>query len=561
MADQDLLFSESPLSQPATLLFGEVESPPDIDATLDATLPGLTVDGFLADLFEATLAADMPGLSVAIWIAHIEEVSIDATLPGLSVAATALYRSETSRPTVGRFATDFQVADRAHSSANPQHQIGAAISSLGVPVWGQALKLPAGFTLLQPTTFVRSRDSIDARFANADRLRTSVDAAYRAMLRTVRPLLNSSFQTADPLRASLLTDWQERYRDRRPSLLSAWDEARPIGRLIDQLYGTATKRQRCWYSPYQEAVVPPPGMYVIPGPAAPTPCYVPPFGDAVHLLFQDEPGGTGLVFICETHTLPPATSVVPIRRVYIVLNTATLVRVSDSVEIPVLAMSLSIDVDSWTWTFSATLPGAALNAVMPDLDGTPVELQATINGNSYRVLAEKLVRSRSFNQATINLSGRGKSAVLAAPMSAIFSFANATDRTAQQLMEDALTVNGVPIGWTLDWQIDDWLVPAGSWGMQGAHIDALAAIAAAGGAYLQPHPTNAVMRVLARYPALPWEWDGVTPDFEVPSSVTTVEGIEWLERRFTTGCLSAASKTACLAKSPATAPTAGWWRR
>ncbi|RCV86426.1 hypothetical protein DU506_18320 [Vreelandella rituensis] len=49
-------------------------------------------------------------------------------------------------------------------------------------------------------------------------------------------------------------------------------------------------------------------------------------------------------------------------------------------------------------------------------------------------------------------------------------------------------------------------------------------------AYLQPHNTDEVLRVLSRYPVAPWDWAGVTPDFELPSAVMSRESIEWRDK-------------------------------
>jgi hypothetical protein len=59
---------------------------------------------------------------------------------------------------------------------------------------------------------------------------------------------------------------------------------------------------------------------------------------------------------------------------------------------------------------------------------------------------------------------------------------------------------------------------------------ALNAIAAAAGAYVQPHRTDKALSVLRRYPAKPWEWGDVTPDFELPSDVVQKEGVVWTDK-------------------------------
>ncbi|CAG2126931.1 hypothetical protein LMG31506_00244 [Cupriavidus yeoncheonensis] len=227
---------------------------------------------------------------------------------------------------------------------------------------------------------------------------------------------------------------------------------------------------------------------------------------------------------------PGETVIVPVKKVYIVLNSVMLRRVDGNVELPTFSLSMTIDADSWTWGFNASLPAETLDAVQAGSDGTPVELEAVINGTAYRVLAEKISRERTFGRAAIRVSGNGKSAILGAPYAPVQNFSNSAARTAQQLMNDALTLNGTSIGWTVNWAATDWLVPSGAWSHQGSYITALNAIAGAAGAYIQPHPNQKALNVLARYPTAPWNWGSVTPDFELPAAVTMRESIEWLQR-------------------------------
>src|SRR5690554_5448773 len=93
-----------------------------------------------------------------------------------------------------------------------------------------------------------------------------------------------------------------------------------------------------------------------------------------------------------------------------------------------------------------------------------------------------------------------------------------------------LTTNGVPIGWTVDWQIEDWQILAGIWSHNGTWIDAAKRIAEAGGAYVQSHDTDQTLRILPKYPTAPWAWNTATPDIALPEDVVEVEGIEWQEK-------------------------------
>lgn len=255
-------------------------------------------------------------------------------------------------------------------------------------------------------------------------------------------------------------------------------------------------------------------------PPEPDPCYE----ASTDLVFSGIAALDGnLVFRCDYATPdgPTATVVVPIRRAYIVINTVSLT-ILDGPALTPLAMSMAIDADSWTWRWSAALPAAELALVDT---GAPVEVIASINGTAYRLVIEQIGRERSFGRGEVRVSGRGRNAVLDVLTG---TFANPALRTAAQLMDDALAVGGD--GWSIDFGLDDWLVPAGVWSAQGTAMAALRTIAAAAGGYLQPHRTNAVVRVLPRYAVAPWDWGAVVPDIELPTAPVVREGIEWIAK-------------------------------
>jgi hypothetical protein len=222
--------------------------------------------------------------------------------------------------------------------------------------------------------------------------------------------------------------------------------------------------------------------------------------------------------------------VIPVLREYFVNNQLILRRVDNDTVLPATNVVASLDVDSWTWTFSASMPASALAAIQRVSPDDPLELETVINGQAIRVWLEGVSRERSFASATLNLSGRGISAELGSPHAPQLAFFNDAALTAQQLAAQVLTLNGVPLDWTLDWQMTDWLVPAGVWAKQGTYMDALVEIATAAGGYVQPHPSQRVLKFLKRYPVLPWDWAAGPFDYELPVDAVTVEGIEWLSR-------------------------------
>ena len=221
------------------------------------------------------------------------------------------------------------------------------------------------------------------------------------------------------------------------------------------------------------------------------------------------------------------TVLVPVRRVYMTTNNLTLTRVSDGATIPAYSFGMSLDADSWTWSWQAQLRATALPLIQPGPGGDPVDVLATINGTPYRLCVEQYGRQREFASTRISVRGRGRAAILDAPYAPTLNHGNTAARTAQQLMADVLTINGVGIGWDVDFALTDWLVPGNVWAHQGSYISAILEIAAAAGGYVQPHDTAQTLRVLPRYPAAPWQWHTLTPDFELPSAVVSVEGTEW----------------------------------
>lgn len=224
---------------------------------------------------------------------------------------------------------------------------------------------------------------------------------------------------------------------------------------------------------------------------------------------------------------PDTPVVVPVQRVYYVLNSVSLKRVSDGVEVPCDSLSLDLSASDWAWSFQATVPGYAEALLRGE---SPVALQAMVNGEPIRLVVRSVQRSREFAKASLSVSGLGRAAELADPQARSISRMNTEARTAAQLLDDSLTENGVSIGWSVDWQIEDWSVQAGYWSHTGTYIEAATRLAEAGGGYVQAHDVQRILRVLPWYKLAPWDWASATPDIVLPEDACKVEGIEWLSK-------------------------------
>lgn len=502
------------------------------DLVFEAPEPGST-DLVFGDFSEAVnlgnLAAEFAPPSFTAQVQHLTGGNLSAAFDGPTFAAETHYSSGTDRPLVAAVVHSWQEADAAESGATTGFTHGAVMVTGPSTGWQATDPLVAGVS--SPlASGMRLRGASTQRWQGADRIRTSNQAPWQVMDRTSRTSRRFRYQNADRVQVGSLMPWQNMIHDRRSALHPRWQSA-------DRRYRSQTGRMQTGVpvrtgrnAPWQEAMRPPAGITPHPVGPGPDACYIP----SPDLVFDVRwTNSTAFVFYCERHDGPPpgphATVVVPIRSVYMVVNTVTLKRVVGNVTLPCLSLTLNLDVDSWAWGFSATLPADQLDAVAPTSLG-PVELEATVNGTSFRLLAESISRDRTFSRSTLKVGGRGKAALLAAPYAPIQTIGNTEARTAQQIAGDILTYNGVPLDWTVDWQIEDWLVPGGVFQAQGTYIEGLGAVAAAAGAFLRPHPTDQTISVLARYPALPRDWYALTPDFELPSAVVTQEGITWTEK-------------------------------
>ena len=498
----DLVFRSAQTNNP-NLVFGEADAPPASDATI-------------------SLVASLPALRGAVRTVLGIRAGLVATLPALRGSVNVVYATTTARPLAAKVSSPFQDGVRQEGGVENAYQQAVPLPAGVVAPWTQADRLSSGMIGVFEDglhTSVSSRSRFEDGIAVSNEAHSGFQQGDN-----IQRLTASWFQEGVGLQLGRVSQFQEGLRDRRNFTAGTFQDAISYSTGVLARAQRAAKLTLLWERLYQDAMRPPPGIWVRPGPPPPDPCDLP----APDLVFVEGVGGPDLVFVCGRHgpgPQPGETVVIPIRRVYMVLNDATLRRVSDNALIPTIAMSMSLDVDSWTWSFSASLPWQALPLV--DLSSVdPVEVEATINGVAYRFLAEKIGTERTFGSNTVRVSGRGKSAFLDSPYAPSMFFGNTTSRTAQQIMGDVLTLNGVPLDWTINWGITDWVVPGNVWTHQGSYISALTNIAAAPGAYIQPHPTLQQLYVLPRYPAMPNQWADLTPDFDIPSAVMTREGIE-----------------------------------
>ncbi|NMM75395.1 hypothetical protein B2J88_20310 [Rhodococcus sp. SRB_17] len=544
MASVDLLFSQLPATgQPVALVFGLTDTslPATVNAHLEGVLPPPTLAGVLLGIPDtlASIAAVLPPpkLTGRIDVRQAYVVTLASVLPQPALVAdfAAAYLSNTERPTVGQSRAPWTPSDSLESGIQHRAQDTDATPAGTAPRWQPAQPVPAYTEGIIGTT-ARTPIGTSAAHQSALRSLASAYALYEDAQRSIRAVLHEAFANAEKAQTPLLRQrHQDGLPDRRPLRTTRWQVAKPEApKGITSRQGPAQWLNKGFGARHENAMRPPAGQWSrIPVLPEIDPCYLP----DPHLLFDALwSSDTGLVFICERHgpgpqPEPESGVVVPLQRVYIVLNNITLHRVDTGAELRAHSFGMSLDYQSWTWSWQASLHHDAADYLGRVNHGDPAELAIMVNGQQFRLRMERITRDRRFNPTRWGVSGRGKASILSGPYAPAMPFGNpSAARTAQQLMADVLTVNGVGIGWAVDWHLQDWLVPAGAWAMQGSYIDAINDIAAAAGGYVQPHPTDSVLRILPRYPAAPWDWGSISPDFEIPADAAEVEGTEYIDQ-------------------------------
>ena len=445
---------------------------------------------------------------------------------------TAYYDNAVNRAPHLNAGAAWEVADPAPAETSAAHRVSAKAEAQVRQPLPSGLPQRAETGLSWAITDRGRRPAVAVPWAEGLRRAAVSRDAWRDLLRQPRPEIVAGHENATPAPAWLSDGWQERFRRPRPPLVIPWGEGKHLGRTLTAGFSPGKPQLLYVRVPWQEARRPPPGIspHGTVTPPGHVPCYTP--NTALRFWELASTVSLDLRFRCPHVDPGPGsgeTIVIPIQRAYIMVNDIALIRRENSLALPALALSINIDADSWTWGWQARLPAKYLDDVLPATPGAPVGFEAVINGVHWYLLAEKVQRDRSFPQGRIVIGGRGIAAELGAPYAAPVSRSNTIDRNAQQLMDDALMINGVGIGWTLDFGLTDWLVPAGAWSHTGSHIEAVARVAEAAGGYVQAHRMNKVLHIKPRYPVAPWAWNTVTPDFSIPAAFTTKEGVSWLE--------------------------------
>lgn len=218
---------------------------------------------------------------------------------------------------------------------------------------------------------------------------------------------------------------------------------------------------------------------------------------------------------------------IPNRNWWYILNSLSVTRLDNGVEINVLDGNYSTDRSCWCWSYSLTVPAAEIGKLEP-INGQPVILKIMVNGNEHQMLLESRRRSRKFAQDIYTLTGRSQTALLAAPTAPLRSFLQENERTSVQLCQAEL--DRVFSDTVLDWQLIDelgWIVQSESLSYSNlAPIDAIKMVVESGGGFVYSEKGSNTLTIKPLYKKTFWdvlsiaEYDRLLPESAVVSQST-----------------------------------------
>ncbi|MFM5241216.1 hypothetical protein [Aeromonas rivipollensis] len=291
-----------------------------------------------------------------------------------------------------------------------------------------------------------------------------------------------------------------------------WQQGAPQGATLSgQQWQLGLPLHKGWLDRWEEAMQPPWGTS--PPPKPPIKPERPDKRTKV-LVFGRPRGDASLEFVWfgQAHIL------IPTRRVYLVSNAASIVRVRDGTDIPATSLSIELDTDSWAWQFTAQIPRIAA-AEMTDEE----EVSIHVNGQQWDCVCDGWQSSQSFARESATLTGRSRTAYLSPTHVLARSVSESAAATMAQLAQALL-----PFGWTLDWQAPDWLVPGGFFSLDSqTPIEAIKYLAEAAGGFVLPHQRARHLVIKPRYPTVPWQLDGALADVAIPRAIITTLGSDF----------------------------------
>lgn len=480
------------------------------ESTLDRTLTGAAgtaspaASGALARSTLITGAAVTPAPTAAGTIRHSLVLTGAAITVGPVAAGAVSFDINIPSAYTAVAPTRWKAAQSAILGAVAPWQPALHHDSGGVGQWRDAAGQRQGALERWQTAQPHSAP-VRANWLEAVAVQNTVGAIWQQSTRALRGVV-SAWQDS----RAVGYDVASRFRARLPLLTPHWEAPWQPGRI--EVRGWRDRFQDGSFQfhvdieIWQQAGYP--GNAPHPGPPLPPPPAPHQWG--TDLQIRCPLSGTALR-IGRTPCVLIAEREIQKRRTYMSSNSVSLVRWPDLVPLPCIDIIIETDFESWCWALSATLAGPEVWALVQP-DPLACQVQATINGQEWRFLLDVPSTQRSFNSDRVSLKGRSRSAWLQAPYASQQDFSEANAREMQQLAEAALENTG----WTVDWQLDNWVVPAGLWTQYSTPLDVLIRLATATDDGVYTDPTEPIIKLHQRWPMASWLLDAATVDLLIP---------------------------------------------
>lgn len=299
-------------------------------------------------------------------------------------------------------------------------------------------------------------------------------------------------------------------------------QARALRALAAQIGGAARFISYGHVQPWQAARHPPPGKEVWP-PVDEGNGFEPYVPD-LNIVFACpvyEGGPVEIVFghVCALPPAPGAPLFILPARYYMAVHSLTCHKLPSMDPVPIFGVNLSAAEGSFGWSFTAEAPPSVFDQLAAT-GTTPTRVLITLDGLQFEFVLDEPEKSEAFGGNGTSISGRSATALLSDFGALETARHNTAAATAQQLALAALEFTG----FTLDWGLPDWLVPAGAWSHIGTPLAAVKSLVASAGGHLQSHRNAATLQARHPYPDLtggilgvPWNWadPSVVPDIEL----------------------------------------------
>lgn len=277
----------------------------------------------------------------------------------------------------------------------------------------------------------------------------------------------------------------------------------------------------CLKTPYQRTLPTPCEWYEIKlpeKPAAPPKigrvCGELPASNRLPLSFRQEAREQDARRLRFTFTCNATHINLPALDTYMILNHIT--ALADDQPLNLFSCRLSADTDGLYWTGDITLPPDDFIRLNLDQRADDCLIHITLNNETFVFLAESYSDNRQFGQRSYTITGRSQTAKLGADYALCHQGIIDQDRNARQIADEALADLGV----SLDWQIDDWLVPANVYNKNDkTPIGILSDIAQAAGAFVETHPSELKIAIKPRYRVPAWQLNTAAAAVSVPANM------------------------------------------